>query len=73
MAAPASSPIGSLPIPRTRLIGREAERAAGQRLVLKDVVPLLTLTGASGVAKTRLAKSIAHEVAAHFEEHQGRH
>ena len=73
MAAPASSSIGSLPIPRTLLIGREAEGAAGQRLVLEEEVPLLTLTGTSGVRKTRLAKTIAHEVAAYFEERQGCH
>ena len=29
----------SLPIPRTRLIGRETERAAARALLLEDAVP----------------------------------
>ena len=45
--------------PGTRLIGREAERAAARTLLLDEAVPLLTLTGPGGVGKTRLALALA--------------
>ena len=56
----------ALPILRTRLIGREAERATARGLLLAEAVPLLTLTGAGGSGKTRLALAIAGDVADHF-------
>lgn len=55
-----------LPIPRTRLIGREDERALARAHLLDEAVPLLTLTGAGGVGKTRLALAVAADVAAAF-------
>jgi predicted ATPase len=58
--------MSTLPRPRTSLIGREAEIARAQSLLVDDAVPLLTLTGPGGVGKTRLALAVAHEVAAHF-------
>lgn len=56
----------SLPIPRTRLIGREEERATARALLLEDAVPLVTLVGTGGVGKTRLALAIAADVTSAF-------
>ena len=67
MAIPTLSPPGSLPIPRTRLIGREAEREAARAFCWRGR-PLLTLTGPGGVGKTRLALAIAQDVAPQFAE-----
>jgi predicted ATPase/DNA-binding CsgD family transcriptional regulator len=67
MAASASAlESGTLPIPRTRLIGREAERKAARSLLLDEAVPLLTLSGPGGVGKTRLVLGVASDVADHF-------
>jgi predicted ATPase len=67
VAAPALAPLlSSLPIPRTRLIGRQTERASALVLLLDGAAPLLTLTGPGGVGKTRLAMILAQEAAKHF-------
>lgn len=58
----------NLPVQRSVLIGREAEVAAAQALLLQDDVSLLTLTGPGGVGKTRLALQVAADVIEHFED-----
>jgi predicted ATPase len=55
-----------LPTPRTRLVGRDAERTAARAALLDEASPVLTLIGTGGADKTRLALAIAHESAEHF-------
>ncbi|GCE15451.1 LuxR C-terminal-related transcriptional regulator [Tengunoibacter tsumagoiensis] len=51
-----------LPIQPTPFIGRKREVAAVQRLLLREEVRLLTLTGPGGSGKTRLALQVAPEL-----------
>jgi predicted ATPase len=53
-----------LPTPATPLIGRQRELA--EALALLHECHLVTLTGAGGIGKTRLALEIASEIAAEF-------
>jgi predicted ATPase/class 3 adenylate cyclase len=53
-----------LPVPVTPLIGRERE--LGEAIALLHECHLLTLTGAGGIGKTRLALHVAAEVAGEF-------
>jgi predicted ATPase/DNA-binding CsgD family transcriptional regulator/ribosomal protein S18 acetylase RimI-like enzyme len=55
-----------LPPRPTPLLGRAAELSTLRQLVLRDDLRLLTLTGAPGVGKTRLAVELASSVEASF-------
>lgn len=66
-AAPPPRP-HNLPAQLTPLIGRTRERAAIRDKLLDNEVRLLTLTGAGGTGKTRLAVRVATEVLNEFEE-----
>jgi predicted ATPase/DNA-binding CsgD family transcriptional regulator len=56
----------NLPIPLTRLIGRKQELAKVKALLAGT--PLLTLTGAGGSGKTRLALALATEAAEEYQD-----
>ena len=56
----------NLPTPATPFLGRERELAEVVELLQRDGLRLLTLTGAGGTGKTRLAVQAAAEVAESF-------
>ena len=58
----------TLPAEVTTLIGREAEVEAVGDLLARDDVRMVTLTGAGGVGKTRLALRAAAQAAMSFDE-----
>lgn len=64
-AMPQSRATG-LPQPATRTIGRQRETAAGSRLLRSLDARLVTLTGAGGVGKTRLALAVARAIESRF-------
>jgi class 3 adenylate cyclase len=56
----------NLPIQPTALIGREREVAAVERLLEREDMRLVTLTGPGGIGKTRLGLQVAAEVSERF-------
>jgi predicted ATPase/DNA-binding SARP family transcriptional activator len=65
LAAPttAQPPALTLPAPPNRTLGREHELDELRQLLLRDDVRLLTLSGAGGSGKTRLALELARQLA----------
>lgn len=64
-------PTPLLPRVVTPLIGREVERAVLTQLIRAEGHRLVTLLGAGGMGKTRLALAVASEVAVHFTDKIG--
>jgi predicted ATPase len=56
----------TLPVPPTPLIGRELQVASILRLISREEVRLVTLTGAGGTGKTRMALRVAAELSDAF-------
>ncbi|MGH1548397.1 DUF4062 domain-containing protein [Leifsonia poae] len=63
--APAPAPATSLPVPLTRLVGREDDIAAVRRM-LDEGARLVTILGPGGIGKSRLAIATAAGMAEHF-------
>jgi predicted ATPase/DNA-binding SARP family transcriptional activator len=73
--ARSSGPLPRLPVPRTRFFGRTEESARLEtllqppaRIVARPSERLVTLTGAGGTGKTRLALEVAHCLVASYRE-----
>jgi predicted ATPase/DNA-binding XRE family transcriptional regulator len=55
---------GSVPVPPTVLVGRDADLKTLRQWIADPVIRLITLTGPGGAGKTRLALELAREMAA---------
>ncbi len=58
----------NLPMPATRLVGRQSMLAAIAAWLQRDEVRLITLTGPGGVGKTRLAIQTGHNLVTAFRD-----
>ncbi len=67
VTAPSRRPV-RLPVPATVLIGREAEQVALRQRLAEPSCRLVTVLGAGGTGKTRLALQIATHLSQHMEE-----
>jgi non-specific serine/threonine protein kinase len=63
---PSSERLAHLPLPLTSFVGRASEIAVVGALLDRPDVRLVTLTGAGGVGKTRLAMRVAEEWVSEF-------
>jgi predicted ATPase/DNA-binding SARP family transcriptional activator len=68
LASPVRPDGSRLPVPLTPLVGRELEVAAVTALLRRDDVRLVTLTGAGGTGKTRLAIAAGEELGREYED-----
>jgi hypothetical protein len=68
LLAPTPTPTSNLPTPATPLVGRRDEIRAILDLLLAEV-RLVTITGAGGSGKTRLAVEIGRSLAAEYSSH----
>ena len=59
--------VHNVPVPRTSLVGRDADLATAKEILLREAVRLVTFTGAGGIGKTRLALQVAHDLRDQFE------
>jgi len=66
LEAPPDSPSPGFPFPPTRLIGRSQEHAYALDALRRSNTRLLTLTGPSGVGKTRFALQLLQDLAPDF-------
>lgn len=62
-----AAPPHNLPVQLTSFVGRESELARVIERLAEPSCRLLTLAGAGGVGKTRLALKVAEEMAPHFQ------
>ncbi len=63
-----ADPTVIVPVPPTRLIGREREVGEVADLLRRDDLRLVTITGTGGVDKTHLALEVGHRVAPRFSD-----
>jgi predicted ATPase/transcriptional regulator with XRE-family HTH domain len=54
------------PLPATPLVGRERDRERGHTCLRPDGARVVTISGPSGVGKTRLALTLAHDLTSTF-------